>query len=151
MESRTRPLRAVLADDDRLFREAAAAALTARPELDLCAVLPDGSGVLEAVQRHRAHVLVTDWSMPDAGASLVSAAVAAVPHLRVVVVTGHDDIATSLSALVAGAKGVIGKTGLDVDLGRCVTRCALGDVVLVGPGPAGALDVLVASYRRGAG
>jgi DNA-binding NarL/FixJ family response regulator len=148
VENRTPPLRAVLADDDRLFREAAAATLGAQPELELRAVLHDGTQVVEEVRRHRADVLVTDWSMPGAGASMVAEAVRAVPHLRVVVVPGHDDAATALGAVLAGARGVVSKVGLDVDLGRCVVRCALGDVVLVGPGPAAVLEVLVNAFPR---
>ncbi|GAB4062511.1 hypothetical protein GCM10028777_02470 [Angustibacter speluncae] len=148
MDSPTRPLRAVLADDDRLFRDAAAAALRAQPEIELCAVLPDGSQALDVVRRHEADVLVTDWSMPGGGADLVAAVVAASPATRVVVVTGKDDVSTALAAVLAGARGVVSKVGLDVDLGRCVTRCALGDAVLIGAGPAAVLDVLVTAFPR---
>jgi DNA-binding NarL/FixJ family response regulator len=148
VETRPRRLRAVLADDDRLFRDAAAAALSAQPELDVRAVLHDGHRVVDEVVHHDADVLVTDWSMPGGGARLVADAVAAVPRLRVVVVTGRDDASTSLSAVLAGARGVVSKVGLDVDLGRCVVRCGLGDVVLVGPGPAAVLEVLVNAFPR---
>ncbi len=111
-------------------------------------MLHDGTQVVEQVRRHRADVLVTDWSMAGAGASMVAEAVRAVPGLRVVVVTGHDDTATALEAVLAGARGVVSKVGLDLDLGRCVVRCALGDVVLVGPGPAAALEVLLNAFPR---
>ena len=48
----------------------------------------------------------------------------------------------------AGSRCIVSKYGVDLDLGRCVVRCHVGDVVLVGPGPAAVLDHLLELAAR---
>lgn len=138
----------VVADDDARFRRAAVASLTADEQLDVVAELEDGSEVVHALEEHGADVLVMDYGMRGSGPDLIRRAHRARPTVRVVVVTGQDDARTILIAVRAGARGVISKFGLDIDLGRCVERCALGDVVLIGRGPASVLDLLLENECR---
>ena len=142
----TRAVRVVLADDDPRFRDAAADALRSDADVDVVAVVDDGTQALRAAFEHRATVLCMDLGMPGGGTELVRAA--RDTGLNVLVLTADDRTGSCLELLRAGALCIVSKYGIDLDLSRAAVRCHNGDVVLVGEGPASVIDQLLSSTPR---
>ncbi len=138
----------MVGDDDPRVLAAAADALRQNPDIHLLAAVPDGDHVREVVTREPVDVVVTDLGMPGGGIDLVRFLRSLTPPPGVVVVTARDDPATCLELVQAGSRCIVSKYGVDLDLGRCVVRCHVGDVVLVGPGPAAVLDHLLELAAR---
>lgn len=120
------PISVLLADDNAPLRDAAADALTLVADIQLVASVPDGATALGLAAVHRPDVAIVDVEMPGGGASLVTALLAQQPALRVMCLTGRDDVPTVLAMLAAGATAYVTKSNLEEDLATCVRRCASG-------------------------
>src|SRR5699024_6139819 len=58
-------IRLLLADDQHLVRAGLAALLNLEPDLQVVQQLPDGTGVVEAIDQHAVDVAVLDIEMPE--------------------------------------------------------------------------------------
>ena len=125
------PISVLLADDNAPLRDAAADALHLAGDVDLVASCPDGTSALALAAEHCPDVAIVDVEMPGGGAELVVALLAQQPGLRVMCLTGRDDVRTVLDMLRAGATAYVAKSSLEEDLATCVRRCAAGDMFVV--------------------
>ena len=85
------PIRLVLADDHRLFRESLRALLELHEGIDVVAEAADGEEAVRLAREQRPDVLLLDVEMP--GQSVLTSLVevrAASPGTRVVVLTMHE-------------------------------------------------------------
>lgn len=144
-EPAPRPIRVVVADDDPRVLSAAADVLAMTPDVEVVAAVVDGHLALDLVVTRAVDVLVMDLGMPGGGVGLVRSVRETSPRTGLVVVTAQDDLGTCTELVRAGARCIVSKYGVDVDLGRCVVRCHHGDVVLIGRGPAAVVDHLLHS------
>jgi len=138
--------RVLLADDHRLLAEALRSLLA--DEFELVGVVEDGRALLEAVERLKPDVVVSDITMPALNG------IDALVQLRqdghqvpVVFLTMHRDVAFARRALEAGAAGFVLKHSAASELVTAL-RAALDDKVYVTPQLAG--EVLE-SMRPGSG
>ena len=99
----------VLADDERLTRQAVAALLGLEPDLLVAADVADGEEALRAVAEHRPDVVVLDVEMPGLDGLAVLARLADSPA-RCVMLTRHARPGVLRRALSLGAKGFLAKT-----------------------------------------
>lgn len=101
----------VLADDERLTRQAVAALLGLEPDLTVAADVADGVEALSAVAEHRPDVMVLDVEMPGMDGLAVLARITAdgLPT-RCVMLTRHARPGVLRRALSLGAKGFLAKT-----------------------------------------
>ncbi len=85
----------IIAEDERLFRDALAALLAAQwPELRLAALCEDGNDALEALTEHRPDVAFLDIRMPGLnGLDLAAACAELSPDTQVVFVTAYNQYA----------------------------------------------------------
>jgi DNA-binding LytR/AlgR family response regulator len=90
-----RTLTCVIAEDERLFRDALVALLAAEwPELRMAAVCEDGAAALEALNEHKPDVAFLDIRMPGLNGLDVAAASAELsPATQVVFVTAYNQYA----------------------------------------------------------
>lgn len=58
------PIEVLIADDCALFCESLAALLATENSIHICAAAPDGTSLLQLVERHRPGVVLTDLYMP---------------------------------------------------------------------------------------
>jgi two-component system response regulator DesR len=117
----------VLADDERLTRQAVAALLDLEPDLEVAEDVADGVEALRAIAEHRPDVVVLDVEMPGMDGLAVLAALAergsGVPC---VMVTRHARPGVLRRALSLGAKGFLAKTAPASLLAEVVRRVHAG-------------------------
>jgi DNA-binding NarL/FixJ family response regulator len=109
------PTRVILADDHTIFVEALRALL--EPTFELCGVVSDGEALVEAAERLRPDVIVTDIGMPRMDG------LEAIRQLRsrknpapAVVLTMYGDVFMAAEAFRAGANGFVAKTAVPEEL-----------------------------------
>lgn len=107
------PLVVVVVDDHRLFSRGLELLLNSTPDgrVKVAGRTEHAKEALDLVRRHRPQVAVIDLSMPPPGGL---AAIREVkhhyPHVRVLALTGTEDVCLALEALAAGADGFMAKS-----------------------------------------
>ncbi len=143
MNRLSRP-RLLLADDHRMVAEGLKSLLS--PEFELVGIVEDGRALVEAAQRLNPDVIVADITMPHLnGLDALGQLKKHNPHVKVVFLTMHQEVAYARRALEAGAAGFVLKHSAAVELVTAV-RAALDGKTYLTPALAG--EVLQ-SIRRG--
>lgn len=114
--------RCVIAEDERLLRDALLALLAAAwPELEIVAACEDGAAALEAIALHRPEIAFLDIRMPGlSGLDVAAAALEASPATEIVFVTAYDQYA--IEAFDRGAVDYLLKPVLPERLAATVRR-----------------------------
>src|SRR4051795_7521770 len=102
-------LRLVIAEDSYLVREGLSQLLESDPRLDLAAVAEDGHSLLEAIERERPDVVLTDIRMPpfrdQEGIEIAAQLRATHPEIGVVVLSQYADPEFALALFESGSEG----------------------------------------------
>ncbi|MCM2392449.1 response regulator [Streptomyces albipurpureus] len=137
-------VRVMVVDDHPMWRDAVARDL-ATAGFDVVATAGDGQ---QAVRRAKAtvpDVLVLDLNLPELpGVQVCKEVVAALPGVRVLVLSASGEHADVLEAVKSGATGYLLKSASTQELTDAVRRTAVGDAVFT-PGLAG---LVLGEYRR---
>jgi DNA-binding NarL/FixJ family response regulator len=108
------PTRIVLAEDHALVRAGIRALLERCEGIVIVGETGDGREALRLAAKERAHVLLTDISMPGLnGLEVAERAARELPDVRVIILSMHANEEYVMQALKAGAKGYVLK---DADL-----------------------------------
>jgi DNA-binding NarL/FixJ family response regulator len=103
------PVRVALADDNLLVREGIAQLLAGEPDIDVIASCDDLDSLLEAVEKHRPDVVVTDIRMPpthtDEGIRLAGLLRDRHPQVGVVVLSNYAEAGFAMALLESGSEG----------------------------------------------
>lgn len=141
-----RPLRVVVADDERMVRTALRAILSAEDDLDVVGEAATGAEAVSVVRRLEPDVVLMDVRMPDVdgirATEQLLRTMAAPP--RIVVVTTFENDSYVYDALRAGAAGFLLKRSAAADLVQAVRLVARTDSLLY---PA-AVRALAAEHAR---
>jgi DNA-binding NarL/FixJ family response regulator len=130
----TRP-RVLLADDHRMVAEGLRSLLTA--EFELVGVVEDGRALIEAARRLRPEVIVADITMPHLnGLDALDLLKKDNPHVKVVFLTMHPEVAYARRAMEAGAVGFVLKHSAPAELVTAL-RAALEGKTYLTPALAG--------------
>jgi DNA-binding NarL/FixJ family response regulator len=117
--------RVVLADDHAVVAQGLSELLKA--SFDLLEVVHDGHALLDAVDRLRPDVVVTDISMPLLnGLDAIRQIRARHPEIKIVVLTMHADTQTAVSAFRAGAQGYVVKVSPEEEFTEAIEQVAQG-------------------------
>jgi len=101
-------IRIVLADDHRVMRQGLISLLNSVPGYRVVAEAGDGEEAVALTLAERPQVLVVDVTMPTLGGAEVTKRVkSALPNLRVIALSMHDEPFTVSALLRAGADGYV--------------------------------------------
>lgn len=100
----------LLVDDHPIFRHGLTALLERQPGLIVCGHADSAPGALEQMRRQRPDLAVIDISLQGTnGIELVKSMKVELPHLRIVMLSMHDEMVYALRALKAGALAYVMK------------------------------------------
>ncbi|SMB79329.1 response regulator [Deinococcus hopiensis] len=128
------PIRVLIADDHRLFREGLRALLSVAGDIDVVGEAGDGQQAVELSARLAPDVIVMDIQMPRlSGLEATRQILRASLPPGILIVSMFDDDDNVFSAMQAGARGYLLKGAAPEDLLRAVAAVARGEA-LFGPG-----------------
>ena len=111
------PARLLIADDHVMVRRGLRLVLDHEPDLRVVAEASDGAEALERVRETEIDLAILDVSMPRmTGLQATSELTRRHPHVRVLMLSMHDNDQYLFEALKAGASGYVLKTAADRDL-----------------------------------
>ncbi|WP_100010408.1 response regulator [Lentibacillus sediminis] len=103
-----KPIRIVLIDDHKLFREGVKRILDFEPSFKTVAEGEDGSEAARLVKQHKPDVVLMDINMPNMnGVQATKDLVRFFPDARVIILSIHDDESYVSHALQTGAQGYL--------------------------------------------
>lgn len=130
------PIRVLVADDHRLFRDGLRALLNSAKDLELVGEAGDGEEVVAQAAVLQPDVILMDLQLPGInGVEATRRILHSQPKVNVLVLTMFEDTDTVLAAMRAGARGYILKDTDEEALLRSVRAVASGEA-LFGPGVA---------------
>jgi DNA-binding NarL/FixJ family response regulator len=104
------PIRIVIVEDNRIFREALELLLGLRTDLKVVASVADGEEAVPAVQKHKPHVVVMDYRLPGLdGIEATRALRAAAPDVAVIALTASANREEMKALKDAGAVATLTK------------------------------------------
>lgn len=130
----TEPIRILLADDSREFRDGLVAMLSPVDDMDIVAQAATGSEAVALAARLQPDVVLMDVQMPGVnGIDATRAIVGSSPHIGVLVLTMFEDDASVFAAMRVGARGYLLKGAPKAELLRATRAVANGEAIF---GPA---------------
>ncbi|TWI59939.1 response regulator transcription factor [Halalkalibacter nanhaiisediminis] len=107
-ETHEKKISIVIIDDHQLFREGVKRILAMESDLEVVADGEDGSEAIELVKEHRPDVVLMDINMPQMnGVEATRELVQAFPHVKVLILSIHDDESYVTHVLKTGASGYL--------------------------------------------
>ena len=136
--------RVIVVDDHPMWRDGVARDLT-EAGYAVVAAVGEGAQAVRIAPSVRPDVAVVDLQLPDlSGVEVIRGLVAALPEVRVLVLSASGEHQDVLDAVKAGAAGYLVKSAARAEFLDAVRRTAEGDAVFT-PGLAG---LLLGEYRR---
>jgi len=124
-------IRLVIAEDERLTREALARLLAREADIEVVAQASDGREALWHVERLVPDVLLTDINMPNmTGIELTQKVKQSAPSVGIVILTIYHDDANVFQAIKAGATGYVLKDSPPEDTIAAIRAIHRGDSLL---------------------
>jgi DNA-binding NarL/FixJ family response regulator len=126
-----KPVRILLADDQRLVRESLGTLLGLLDGIELVAAASDGEEALALIEEHRPEVVLMDLRMPRMdGIEAIGRLRETHPEVRAISLTTYADDESVLAALRAGARGYLTKDASSEDIRTAIMTVAAGDAAL---------------------
>jgi len=123
------PIRILLADDHAVLRAGLRALLDSQPDMDVVGEAADAAACLQETVRQRPDVVLLDVSMPGLGPAETTRQLhAAVPGVKVLILTMHEDAAILREVLDAGAAGYVIKRAAESELLNAIRAVQRGEL-----------------------
>lgn len=121
----------VLADDHAMVRQSLARVLDDSGRVVVLGQADNGRQLLQVVRDEKPDCVVLDYSMPELdGPSAIEKLVAEQPHLKLLVLTVHENVHYAVRALEAGAHGYIIKSAAVDELVAAIDQVSRGEVYI---------------------
>ncbi len=141
----TRQVRILVADDHQLVREGIVRILEDAPNCEVVAQAADGMQAVKETMRLEPEIVVMDLTMPRlSGLEAVRRIHAALPEVRILVLTVHEDEEYIVPIIKAGASGYLVKDSASTELTEAIATLVDGGVYF---GPQ-ATKILAEQYQR---
>ena len=127
----TKKIRVALADDHHLIRAGLKLLLENHDSLAIVGEAADGRTALELVENLQPDILLLDLSMPGMnGLDCLRELKLRNQDVRVIVLTMYEDESYVMEAMLAGARGYVHKSAIDVELYEAIEAVAEGNLHL---------------------
>jgi DNA-binding NarL/FixJ family response regulator len=124
-------IRVVLADDHVIVSQGIAALLQSERDIELVGVVRDGRALLEAVEREKPNVAVSDISMPELrGLDAMQQSLANGAQTKFIFLTMHSEHALAAEAFRSGASGYLLKNSAGEELIQAIQTVHKGEMYL---------------------
>jgi two-component system, NarL family, response regulator DevR len=126
-----RPIRVVLVDDHELVRRGLQDLLETKRDINVVGECATAAQAMRSIPRLRPDVMVLDVRLRDGSGVMICRQVRAVdPQIKGLLLTGEDDDAALVSAVVAGAHGYALKDMETLNLPEAIRHVAAGDSLI---------------------
>ncbi|GIF48166.1 LuxR family two component transcriptional regulator [Asanoa ferruginea] len=123
-------IRTLVVDDHAAFRAGLRALLDAVPDIEVVDEAATGEQALALAPAARPDVVLLDLAMPGMGGiAATERLTAAMPHVRVLILSMADDDDSVFAAMRAGARGYVLKGARRAELVRSVRAVAAGEAI----------------------
>ncbi len=144
-----RTTRVVVVDDHAFYRRGLRTFLDLEDDLEVVAEAGDGPGAIEAVRRHRPHVVLMDlWLPRQSGIEVCADVLRICPSTRVLMLTSSHEEEDLFASIRAGASGYLLKDSPPDEVGRAVRAVRAGQSPIP-PSMAASLLAEFANLSRG--
>ena len=127
------PIRVLIAEDERVIRDALARMVDDEETLELVAVAADAEEAATMAGKERPDVALIDVKMPGGGGVRATREIRRLsPHTRVVALSAYDDRGTVLQMVRAGVSGYLVKGGPPEEIVETIHRSVRGYGALSG-------------------
>ncbi|KAF1722423.1 response regulator [Pseudoxanthomonas wuyuanensis] len=124
-------MRVLIVDDHTLVRAGITRLLQALPDVDVVAEASDAQQALDLAIIHRPDIILLDLSLPDrSGLEVLQPLKEAVPGVKVVIMSMHNDPGQVRSALDRGCAGFVVKEAAPMELELAIRSAVAGQVFL---------------------
>jgi DNA-binding NarL/FixJ family response regulator len=124
------PVRILIADDHRFYREGVKILLRAMPQAEIVGEVTSGDAAVVEALRLQPDLILMDIKMPGLdGIEATRRIVAASPHIAILIVTMFDDDNSVFAAMRAGARGYLLKDADQDELIQAVTIVSRGGAI----------------------
>jgi EAL domain-containing protein (putative c-di-GMP-specific phosphodiesterase class I)/CheY-like chemotaxis protein len=124
-------VRVLIADDEPKVRDALAELILEEGSLELVGTAGDAAQAIAMATTAHPDVALLDVRMPEGGGPRAAREIRAMePRTRVLALSAHEDRATVLEMLRAGAVGYVVKGGRAAEILESIRRCARGQATL---------------------
>lgn len=109
--------RILITDDHGILRAGLRALINGDPQLEVVAEAVNGEEAIQMVEKYQPDIVLLDMNMPGLnGIEANRALLAKHPHLKIIILTVHEDFGLVREALKAGASGYIIKRAVESEL-----------------------------------
>jgi DNA-binding NarL/FixJ family response regulator len=124
------PIRVAMADDHPLYRDGLRTMIQSLPGMQLVGEATDAEAAIDLVARLQPDVLLLDLEMPGGGGIRTLEALREKGvSTAVLILTMHEDDASVVTSIRAGARGYLPKSADRLELARAIAACAAGGMV----------------------
>ena len=142
-------IRVLIAEDERVIRDALARMVDDEDSLELVAVAADANEAVALAGRERPDVALIDVKMPGGGGVRATREIRRLsPQTRVVALSAYDDRTTVLDMVRAGVVGYLVKGAPPGEIVKTIHRSAMGQGALSGEVAAGVIAELGGLLER---
>ncbi|GIF02039.1 response regulator [Paractinoplanes rishiriensis] len=128
------PIRTLIVDDHAAFRDGLRALLAAAPDIEVVDEAATGEQAVALAAAAHPDVVLLDLTMPGMGGiATTERLLAAMPHIRVLILSMADDDDSIFAAMRAGARGYVLKGARKAELLRAIRAVAAGEAIFGAP------------------
>jgi len=121
-------IKVLIADDHSIVRGGIRALLEPQGDIEVCAEVANGREAVEKAQELKPDVVLMDVAMPLMdGLEATRRIVKALPETRIIILTQYDNKEYALSAIKAGAVGIVPKKAGPAELVSAIRAVSQGD------------------------
>jgi len=131
-------MKILIADDHDLLRSGIRTLLSTDPDFEICGEAMDGQDAIKKAKEANPDIVIMDVSMPNMdGVAATREIKRTLPHVKVLILTQHENQDIFQAALRAGADGYIGKWRVNSELLDALKRIGMGKTYFSSPSLSG--------------